>query len=266
MTPEQQAVHDAASIKDAGERERALEKAISAGLLAPEHLTRFQVLVYLETNRRWIDLRPFASIVIQFSKIDQNGLAGMWMLDDAALIRASRHQREDYYRRAIIDGEITLAHGQPLIRKVAIRGACLEGLNSLAPLIRDHIKTEMPEEQAELLTTLELGAGAEDREDAIRLSAKRLRAMQTDMLYDRLAGDDSFRRVVTRVAVDGCTSNPFLGGKNPGCADMNAVVGRLSAHEAELQRKAPAKTSVDAKVPSSAFEETWLDRLRQAAR
>ncbi len=34
LTPEQQGVHDAASIKDPNERERSLERAISAGLLA----------------------------------------------------------------------------------------------------------------------------------------------------------------------------------------------------------------------------------------
>ncbi len=220
----------------------------------------------MSRNIRWIDLRPFASIVIQFGKIDQDGGSGLWMLDDAELMRATRLQREDYYRRAIMDGEITLPHGRPRPRKVAILGACDDGLDSLAPLIRDYVKAEYPDEHAALLTTLELGAGAEDREDAIRLSARRLQAMETDILYDRLAGDDSFRKVVTRVAEDGCASNSFLGGVNPGCSDMKVVVGRLAAHEAERKKKALAATSPDRKGPDSGFTRTWLDRLKDAVR
>ena len=266
MTPEQQAIHDAASIKDPGERERALEKAISAGLLAPEHLTRYQVLQYLEDNRRWIDLRSFASTLIQFSKIDQNGGAGLWILDDAELMRATRYQRENFYRRAIMDGEIILPHGRRLTRKGAMLLACDDGFDSLAPLIREYATVEYPDEHVELLTTLELGAGAEDREDAIRLSAKRLQEMETAVLYKRLGSDDSFRKVVTRVAVDGCTSNPFLGGKNPGCADMRAAVSRLAAHEAELKTRAPAVTSPEARDPDAGFKKTWLDQLKGAVR
>ena len=266
LTPEQQAVQDAASIKDPDERERSLERAISAGLLAPDHKTRYQVLVYLENNRRWIDLRPFASIVIQFSKIDQNGVSGLWMLDDLELMRAPRSRREDVYRMAIVDGGITLPHGRPLPRKVAIRGACYEGMDSLAPLIREYVKAEYPEEGAKLLTALELGAGAEDREDAIRLSARHLREMDAAAVYDKMAADGDFRSVVTRVTEEGCASNPFLGGKNPGCADMKVVVGHLSAHETEVKRKALAAAGPAARVSSSAFQKSWLDRLNDAVR
>lgn len=267
LTPEQQAVHDAASIKDPDERGRSLERAISAGLLASDHKTRYQVLVYLENNRRWIDLRRFESIVIQFSKIDQNGVSGLWMLDDAELMRAPRDRREDDYRRAISSGKITLPHGGPLSRKAAILLACDEGLDSLAPLIRDYVETEHPEEYAKLLTTLELGAGAEDREDAIRLSARRLRDMDPGVVYKRVNDDPEFRGVVTRVAEEGCMYNPFLGGKNHACADMKIVVGSLSAHDAELKkRRARAAASPDGKAPSLAFEETWLGRLKQAVR
>ncbi len=154
------------------------------------------MLVYLENNRRWIDLRPFASIVIQFSKIGQNGASGLWMLDDLELMRAPRSRCEDVYRMAIMDGGITLPHGRPLPRRAAIRGACYEEMDSLAPLIREYVKAEYPEEGAKLLTALELGAGAEDREDAIRLSARHLPEMDAAAVYDKMTADGDFRSVV----------------------------------------------------------------------
>jgi hypothetical protein len=265
LTPAQQAVHDAASIKDPGERERALEKAIAAGLSPPDPDASYQVYVYLADNARWIDLRPFASLLIQFGRTHLLGHRALRTLDEAELMRAPRHQREDACRMAIMDGKTLLPHGASLIRKVAILFACDDGLDSLAPLIRDYLMTEYPQEHAKLLAALELGAGAEDREDAIRLSAQRLRGMDAAALYERMDADADFRSVVTRVTEDGCASNPFLGGVNRGCADMKIVVGRLSAHEAELKKKTPAVGPLDAKVASFPPKETWLGRLRHAA-
>ena len=266
LTPQQRAIRDAASIKDPEERQRELEKAISVGLLAPDHDTRYHVFLYLERNGRWIDIRPFAATLLRFSQLDNLGRGGLWMLDEAELMRAPRGRREDTYRMAITDGETTLPHGRPLGRKSAILLACDDGLDSLAPFIRDYVKAEYPEGYAALLTTLALGAGAEDRDDAIRLSAKRLRSMETGVLYERLAGDESFRKVVTRVATDGCASNPFLGGVNAGCADMKAAVGGLSAHESVLKRKALAVPPSDTSQRYSALDRTWLDQLKDTVR
>src|ERR1039457_2694452 len=134
LTPAQKAIYDAASVRDPRQREQALRQAVREGLFAKDREVRNQVFSYLSQNSRWIDLRPFAGIIEQFSKIDPLH-RGLWLLDDNQLARASRDERLATYRTAILAGEARLGRGRPLTRESAMAFAAADGMAEVEPLV-----------------------------------------------------------------------------------------------------------------------------------
>lgn len=267
LTPAQKAIHDAASVRGPGQREEAVRQAIREGLSAEDKEVRNQVFSYLSQNTRWLDLRPFEKILLEFSRIDDTH-RGQWLLDDAELTHASRAVRLDLFQRAIVSGEITLPHGRALPRDLAMSFAALQGLGELEPLVEqfaNHIEERWKESfQFETFPALfRLGSGARDREDALRLSSLRLASMADKDVKAKMDSDAGFRGAVLQVARDVCVADPFSGRLNSGCADMKSVVGRQTALDRGT-RKSEAESSVSGSgTPVNEQSETWLARLRR---
>jgi hypothetical protein len=263
LTPAQKAIHDAASIQAPRQREDALREAVSEGLLSSDPAIRNQVFAYLSQNSRWIDLRPYAEIIEDFSKMDPLH-RGVWLLDDNELAHASRAERLAAYRAAILDGVTRLARGRPLTRESAISFAASEGMVELeplatqfSPLVEERWKNSFGFEA--LPTLFHLGEGAKDVEDAGQIVAGRLRAMDDDDLYSRMWNDSGFRSAVLQVARNVCAPNPFSGRRNPGCADLSNVLGRQAALKEKKQ-----KAVVEPRVGTVTTErgDDWLSQLR----
>jgi hypothetical protein len=148
-----------------------------------------------------------------------------------------------------------------------------DGLAELKPLIEAHypeetaqVRHELP--LPELLTRLELGAGATDREDAARLASERLAAMKDDEFRERMDTDAAFRKVVEDISSYVCVPDPYLVRRNPGCASIKAIVKR----QLELEAKAKQVTSLGAgestRPPQSLAERlgTWLGKMQECSK
>jgi hypothetical protein len=266
LTPAQQAVHDAASIQEPKEREEALRRSISEGLLSHDYATRDQVFAYLSNNSRWIDLRPYGEILLELSRVDDLH-RGRWLLDDAELSRSRREERLAIYQEAIRRGEISLRNGSPLDRFGAIEAVALEGLTELRPLLDLHYR-ELPKElQArtpydELVESMELRAGAADREDAVKLAAHRVSVMRDEEVKARMDREAGFQTAVLQLADEACVADPFSGQRNAGCADLRGVVRRQLAFAHETVSTEAESPSTRSASSAPAAREGWLARLR----
>jgi len=266
--PPLQAIRDAASLGDPVVRETALREAIRKGLLESEPGVAHQVFSYLSRSDRWLDLRPFEDIIMEYSRIDPLH-RGAGLLDEAELPRLPRDERLPVYSTAIIEGRATLRRGDILVRQTAMGLAACDGLEELKPLIEAHYMDE-PEEVrqrlplAELLIRLELGAGAVDREDAGRLASERLAAMKDQEFRDRMNTDEAFRKVVDQVASYVCAIDAFAPRRNPGCASVKDIVTRqMGLEEMSLKASKAAATSTSPVHIDEAWHETWLGRMKQ---
>ncbi len=266
--PQLQAIHDAASLRDPVEREASLRQAVRRGLLESGPDTANEVFGYLSRSIRWLDLQPLEDIVMEFSRVDPTH-RGIWLLDEAALLRTPRDERLRVYSTAIVNGSTTLGHGRPLPRQSAMLAASDDGLSELRPLIETHFADEPAEVRRdfplpELLTRLDLGAGAADREDAGRLASERLATMKDVDFRQRMDTDPAFEKVVVAVSSYVCDVNPYLRRRNPGCASIKDVVRR------QLELEAAARTATKGASVRSAqeYEEwrgTWLASMQESS-
>ncbi len=271
MSATTDAIEKAAMLSDPSERLEALRSAIRKGLLESEPGAAHGVFVYLSWNKRWLDLRPFEDIIMEYSRIDPLH-RGAGLLDEGELPRTSRDERLRVYSTAIVEGRATLRHGDVLVRQTAMGFAAFDGLEELKPLIEAHYMDE-PEEVrqrlplAELLIRLELGAGAVDREEAGRLASERLAAMKDGEFRDRMNTDEAFRKVVDRVASYVCAIDPFARRRNPGCASVKEIVRRqVQLEEQALQaNKAATATSTSPTQTDQDPSETWLGRMKECS-
>jgi hypothetical protein len=267
LTPAQKAIHDAASVRDSRQREEALRQAIREGLFADDRKVRNQVFSYLSQNTRWLDLRPYGEILLQFSRSDETH-RGRWLLDDVELARSRREERLSIYQEAIKRGHISLRNGSPLDRFGAVEAVALEGLSALRLLVDQHYGDLPKDLQArapydELVESLELRAGAADREDALRLSSQRLAAMADKEVKAKMDADSGFCRAVLQVARNVCVADPFSGRRNPGCADMKSVVVRQTALDRDTRKAETESSATGSESPVTGQSETWLTKLKQ---
>lgn len=257
-------VCNAAKIREPSAREPALQAAIREGLLSADHATRDQVFMYLAENTRWLDLRPYSKILEQFSETDPLH-RGLWLLDDNELARSSRDERMAAYRTAIQNGLAKLHRGRPLSRESAIAFAAAEGMVELqklaeqfSPLVEERWKKSFGFEAFPVL--FQLGEGAKDPEEASRVAAGRLQAMDDEDFALKMKDDKGFRNAVLQVARYVCAIDPFSGQRNPGCADMSSIVRRQAALE-DKTRKVTSDVGGVAQT-STGDEEGWLPQMR----
>jgi hypothetical protein len=271
LFPAQRAIRDAAMISEPAKRETELREAIRKGLLESDHETASLVFGYLSDASRWLDLRPFDDILMQFSKVDPVH-RGAWLLDQAEVPRMPRDERLRVYAEAIVNGSVTLRHGWPMPRQTAIFLASDDGLAELKPLIEAHygemaLEVQRATPLAEALVRLDLGAGASDREDAARLASERLAAMSDVEFRDRMDADAAFRTVVETLSSFVCRVDPFRARRNPGCASIKSVVRRQVqvVENAAHARALAAGTGLAAPQESEDWHMTWLGHMQDAS-
>ena len=259
----------AAMTKDPLAREEALRSAIQDGLLSSDKARREQVFRYLAENSRWFDLRPYAEIIETFSQSDALH-RGLWLLDDNELQHSTRDERLLAYRTAIQNGVARLARGRPLTRESAIAYAATEGMVELEPLATQF--SPMVQErwrkafEFEAFPTLfQLGEGGKSVDDAGRLAAGRLRAMDDDEFFSRMSRDEGFRAAVLQVARNVCARNPLSGACNPGCADIRSVVRRQAATREKVRRAASESDRSGKPSITMQTESDWLSHLSHYA-
>lgn len=255
-----QQIQRAAALPDGVEREDALRIALRAGLTQPDKAACDEVFEYLTSNQRWLDLRPYAEIVRQVDPTHSR--KANWLLDEAELIHGLRSDRLRWFDLAITGGEVKLPHGRPLTRELAMSFAAIQGLSELEPLIQQYA-AQVDERwrksfQFESFPSMfELGNGAENREDALRLASERLAQMEDSDVRARMDRDAGFRMAIFQVAEDVCALNPFSGRLNKGCSKMKEVVRR----QIVLDRNTVGQASKTLKAET--FEVDWLEGLKQ---
>ena len=215
-------IEAAAALPDPEARLRMLRETIESGLTSQEPGVGREVSKFLEEKQRWIDLRPFVSILDSYSA---------WLADEGEFFRASRQDRVEVCRRAIVEGKITLRRGRPIPRGVAMGIAAEEGLEELKPLIEEYydqlppvIRTYSPRE--ELLESMELRAGASDLEGAIERACERLAAMSDAELKQKMDTDVHLQQIADTLAQEACAVDPIGLRSSPGCAVLKGVVDR----------------------------------------
>ena len=223
-------IEAAAALSDREARLRMLQETIESGLFSPDRNANWEVLRFLETKQRWIDLRPFVAILERYmGPTGRND--GAWVADEVEFFRASRQDRIEVCRRAIVEGQITLPRGWQIPRNVAMGFAADEGLEELKPLIVEYYDRLAPDYKhhsplEELLESIELRAGASDREDAIERACARLAAMSDTELKQKMEADVHLQHVADTLAQDACAVDPIMSRRSPGCAVLKGVVNR----------------------------------------
>lgn len=272
MNAATEAIEKAAMVTDAAERLEALRSALRKGLLDSEPSVADGVFRYLSYNIRWLDLGPFEDIVTEYGRLDPLHYRATWLLDQAELLRTPKEGRLRIYSAAIVEGTTTLRHGRPLPRQSAMLLAADDGLAELKPLVERYYPDEPAEVRQtmplpELLTRLELGAGAADREDANRLASERLAAMKDLEFRDRMDTDAAFRKVVEEISSYVCIPDPYLVRRNPGCASIKGVVKRQTELEAKAAQLKSLGGSAATRPPASVAEqaETWLGKMQESS-
>ena len=270
--PPLQAIQNAAQISDPVAREAALRDAIRKNLLESSPAVANEVLGYLGTSRRWLDIRPFEDILTEYGRIHPSNDAVSWFLDEAELERLPRDERLRVYAAAIVEGRTTLKRGRPLLRQSAMLLASDDGLAELKPLLEAHHPEEPPDVRLscplpELLIRLDLGAGGADREDANRLAGDRLATMKDTEFRERMNTDAAFQKVVTEIASYVCAVNPFAPRRNPGCASIKDIVKRQLRLEkvTEEAARATATTPVSSWQRYEEHRDSWLGRLQESS-
>jgi len=271
MGPATEAIEKAARVADPVARETALRQAIRKGLLESPPGIANEVFGYLSRNVRWLDLQPFEDIVMEFSKTDPTH-RGIWLLDEAELLRTPKDERLRMYSAAIVEGTTTLRHGRPLPRQSAMLLAADDGLAELKPLIETYYPAEPADVRRDLplpdlLIRLDLGAGATDREDAARLASERLVAMKDDEFRDRMDTDAAFRKVVEAISSYVCVPDPYLVRRNPGCASIKTIVKRQLELEAKAAQVRSLSAGAAAQPQTSVADRlgTWLGRMQESS-
>jgi hypothetical protein len=136
LTARQQAVRDAALIKDPATRSERLRAAIRAGLLAEAGDPLSPVFSYLVSNERWLNPLTYLDILLEFDAVDHKQWhRALRFLDQAELAKASRDRRIEVYKAAIVEGEVRLPRGERLVRASAMGLAAVDGLTELESVI-----------------------------------------------------------------------------------------------------------------------------------
>jgi hypothetical protein len=262
-------IQQAAATKDPVQREQALREAIRDGLLSTDPAVRREVFSYLSQNDRWLDLRPYTDLLEQYAAIPAEGGRGLRLADDVELFRAPRERRVEACRHAITEGTVRLRRGTEFIRFTAILLAARDGLNELTDVIQAYHSEMHPKEQGELplaqvMLRLDLGAGAKDLEDALRLASQRLAKLDATEFAGRMDSDPIFKQTVLQTARDACAANPFTHELNPGCCAIREIAARQKRlhdqRDAEMKAAGTPPAPVEIGGPS-----TWLDQLREVS-
>ena len=241
-----------------------LRETIESGLFSPDRNANWEVFGFLEEKQRWIDLRPFVATLERY--IGPTGRNdGAWLADEVEFFRASRQDRIEVCRRAIVEGATTLRRGDTILRNVAMSIAADEGLEELTPLIEEYydqlppvVKTRNP--RAKLLESMELRAGASDREDAIERACGRLAAMSDSQFKQKMDADVQLQNVVLELVQEACKVDPFVPHQNPGCALLTEIMRRQQI-EAQKQRENSTAQSTSAAGSGPKDGADWLFRL-----
>jgi hypothetical protein len=85
--------------------------------------------------------------------------------------------------------------------------------------------------------------------------------MDDDDFSSRMERDQGFRAAVLQVARDSCALNPFSGGRNPGCADINNVVRRQAAFGQETRKTVVQSNPSDNVMGATERGDDWLSQL-----
>ncbi len=268
-TPLAKPVCDAASIQEPTKRMSELRRTIQDGLLSQDGEAREQVFRYLSGNLRWIDLRPYADILLRFSSTDEWKDRGLALLDESELAQSSRGNRLGIYRQASVSGSARLPHGSPCSRRLGIELAALEGLGELKPLAEEYYGMLNQAEQKQLsLERLKvmfaLTDGAEDREGAGRQAAERLNQMKDEEFASRMESQDGFAEAVTDIAAYACAKTPFTGASGAGCQAIKEIYARQRRKDVAQHQTARSEKTRVAPLGEGAKEKRWIDRLGRA--
>ena len=217
-------IEAAAALPDPEARLRMLRETIESGLTSQEP----GVGEVLSSSRKSSAGLTYARLSAFWSLTDR---PCAWLADEGEFFRASRQDRVEVCRRAIVEGKITLRRGRPIPRGVAMGIAAEEGLEELKPLIEEYydqlppvIRTYNPRE--ELLESMELRAGASDLEDAIERACARLAAMSDAELKQKMDTDVHLQQIADTLAQEACAVDPIGLRSSPGCAVLKGVVDR----------------------------------------
>jgi hypothetical protein len=200
--------------KEEGEaRHRAVESSLRNGLLNPEESVRLEVESYLGHLVERDDFEGLGSVATECLELygvsEEDPHCAAWFFDDVELARLSVSERSGYYKRAIVDGAVTLWYGSTLWRYSAILKAVNDGITGLEPLIFEYYPT-LDDAQGKLLPreeirpTLELRGGAADRDEACQLGAERLSQRNGEAVLMTLASDTGFREAVIGLVRESC--------------------------------------------------------------
>jgi hypothetical protein len=122
-----------------------------------------------------------------------------WTGADTAIMRLRlknlpRRDRREIYRAAMEKGSVELWEGAKLDRREAAGLAAFDGIEELREDV-DRFSPDLPGAQgvhAQVLATLELRKGAENRDEAIALHVKRLEEMRPEEMVRRTREDEGF--------------------------------------------------------------------------
>jgi hypothetical protein len=271
LMPYEQKIADAARIENPALREVALRQAIEEGLLKEPYNVSYEVVRYLGANDRWIDLRPFEDILVQYHGGSPHDNGGERWVQEIKWRYLSRADRLRVCRAAIEQGRAVAPGARPVPRDVAIQSIGTYGLAELVPLVEEYYPA-LPKEQKETLSLAQLRIeanlkdGCEGREDCFDRAAQRLAAMSDEAFKKKMDGDKAFGDVVlgfNGVVRFVCERNPFNGWVNPGCQRIHGIYERQAALDKKINAERAAEGTQPQARPPEPLRETWLQRLRE---
>ncbi|HPS77962.1 MAG TPA: hypothetical protein PLS53_07405, partial [Thermoanaerobaculaceae bacterium] len=261
LSPPVQAIRAAAKLQSFSLRGEALRTTVLAGLRSGNRELSGEVIDFLRSNSRWIDMEALEPILPELEGPDLMFREMQRLVDDARLWRAPRAERMRVYTTAILDGEAPYGGGGRLMRVTAMKVAAREGLSELLPVIEANLDKLRPEHRLDadldvLRWEMRLGEGGEDRNEAISLTITRLQEMGRDAVAERGREFPGFRQAVAEAAGFACRKNLIVEGLTPTCIAFRDL---YRAVEAQLSPRRPPGQATNASDPTMAPVERWLD-------
>lgn len=189
-----------------------------------------------------------------------------------------RDERLRAYREVIQTGRLQTTYGFPLSPPVALSMAAWDGMTELEPAISAHGSDLTPIASAPLepytIWTMRLAAGAESRDEAVSLRAKRLADMADRTFFELMRDDPALRAVVEDLADRSCSpSRDLVRDRETGnaldvsCKYLQAIAERQSqyVHELGADRDAIGGVRVVGLGTCIGSPTSWLERLAYAA-
>jgi len=269
LAPPQELVdglRQAFSLEDDTEREAAIRELLDTHLVLSDLGHAKTVWMYLRQHRQWIDFSPYSDTFWRLAeRFQTSSYANLPMY--SYLRTAPRDERLAIYRKALRTGSAEVAPWSPECTVFdAIHGAAYDGLIELEDDIRAAYQGIRPALQKlvsfdDLLLDLHLRAGAENRQDAARLAAERLRDM--DPLEFRRSMEESpvFDRVVQETLDEVCAVSPFDDTQSPACSAMADLYVTQLALGLSLSKRTPSQGDARRSPDWSTLPE-WLNRNR----